>query len=305
MYPPDQVKKLRASFAHHRPTTLRINTLKTSREAFLAQCQELPIVVSPVDWDDKAFTLVEPSLRLFQDSPLYTNGLCYVQSFSSMIPALILNPQANEAILDISAAPGSKTTQMAAMMGNTGSILANDSSRIRLYRLEANCKTLGVTNVTIRHGVGQNIWMEYPEHFDRTLVDVPCSMEGRFVSDDPKSYEHWSNKKVKELAEVQRFLLRAALSATKVGGTIVYSTCTLSPEENEGVIDWILRKEQGNVEVLPIHPNYPFFSESMKEWNTKTFHPDIAHTRRILPSAEFEGFYIALLKKTATNTSRG
>src|SRR3989344_419590 len=137
-----------------------------------------------------------------------------------MIPALILNPKPGEKVLDICAAPGSKTTQIAAMMENKGELVANDINQIRVYKLESNLKMQGVTNVIVTKLPAEAIWKKVPEQFDKTLVDVPCSMEGIFYCGDPKTFTHWSTKKVHYLAKHQKLILRSAVSATKPGGTI-------------------------------------------------------------------------------------
>jgi 16S rRNA (cytosine1407-C5)-methyltransferase len=228
----------------------------------------------------------------------YTDGWLYVQSLSSMVPPLVLQPQPGERILDLTAAPGSKTTQMATLMENQGEILANDTSLVRLFKLQANLNTQGVTNTTTRRSSGQDLWQAFPEYFDRTLVDVPCSMEGRFLCSVPKTYENWSPKKNKELVLRQRALLRSAVSATKPGGVIVYSTCTLSPDENEGVVDWLLKKEGTAIEVEAISvPGLPV-TQPITHWKHKVFASAIAKTVRILPSSTMEGFYVAKLRKT-------
>lgn len=292
---------VRSAFSVERPTTLRVNTLKISTSALVEGLAERGFIVEPVQWWKHAFILKKGVLRDLTEIDLYKNGSFYVQSFSSMIPALVLDPKPEEKVLDLCAAPGSKTTQMAALMENKGQIVANDNSQIRIYRLLANLRIQGVTNTQTVKSHGQILWQNYREYFDKTLVDVPCSMEGRFFTSDPKSYLHWSMKKVKELAERQRFLLRSAVSATRVGGTVVYSTCTLSPEENESVIDWLLKKEPGVVEVLHIDLPNLIFSPALLSWKDKLFTTEANQTIRILPSSLMEGFYIAKLRKIRSN----
>ncbi|HYD35799.1 MAG TPA: RsmB/NOP family class I SAM-dependent RNA methyltransferase [Vitreimonas sp.] len=286
------------SFCVKRPTTLRANTLKISPSELLSQLQVDGFELEPVSWYESAFILKNQSLKALTEHPLYTQGALYVQSLSSMIPPLVLDPQPGERILDLAAAPGSKTTQMAMMMNNQGEILANDLSTIRLYKLQANLKMQGVEIVNTRRGRGEEVWQHWPESFDRALVDVPCSMEGRFQCDDPKTWENWSPKKVKELGIRQRALLRSAVSATKPGGVIVYSTCTLSPEENEMVIDWLLKKEGGRVVVEEISIAGLELAPAMTGWKHKQFHEQLTLTRRILPSPHMEGFFVAKLRKT-------
>lgn len=283
------------SFSKNRNTSFRINRIKTTANEVTEILKTQAIPYEKIRWYSDAF-ITDASKDTITDLDLYTSGDIYVQSLSSMIPVLVLNPQPNEKILDITSAPGSKTTQIASIMNNTGEIIANDNSHIRIYKLKANLILQGVTNTKVLFGPGQILWKQYPEYFDKTLVDVPCSMEGRFNSAIPATYTHWTPGKVKELSEKQKWLLRAAVSATKVGGTIVYSTCTLSPEENEGVIDWLLKKENKKIFVEDIQQTLPFNSPVLS-WNGKKYAAEIAKTKRIFPSETMEGFYIAKLKK--------
>lgn len=302
--PSDRLRGVLDSYTKKRPTTLRVNTLKNTKEEFLSQTSKEKLSLMPVPWYDDAFIVPSSGQKSISDFEFYKRGFCYVQSLSSMIPPLVLDPKPGEMILDIAAAPGSKTTEMAMMMGNTGTIIANDNSKIREYKLEANLKMQGVTNTQMRFGPGQILWQEYPEKFDKALVDVPCSMEGTFSTTDLKSFEFWSTNKIKELVERQKWLLRSAISATKPGGIIVYSTCTLAPEENEGIIDWILRKEKGRVTTEPIVvPRCPL-EEPCMTWKSKQFDEQVNRTKRIYPSELMEGFFVAKLRKTESTIPR-
>lgn len=298
MYPTTR-NDILAMLCETRPTTFRVNTLLSTKDKVQSTLNQGGFELESVPWSDNAFILRNKSLTELSEHELYLNGSIYVQGLSSQIPPLILNPQPGELVLDIAAAPGSKTTQMAALMNNQGVIWANDTSRIRLYKLDANLERQGVSIVHTRHSQGQSIWQEFPENFDKVLVDVPCSMEGRFNPDKPKTWETWSPKKIKELSMRQRQMLRSAISATKVGGTLVYSTCTLSTEENEGVIDWIIKKAKGAVVLEPIELPIEL-DPALTTWKHKTFDPEIAKTKRILPSPTMEGFYVAKLKKIAS-----
>ena len=269
--PSDKLHTILEAYTLSRPTTLRVNTLKTTVDQLTQLFDQQQILYEPSTISPISF-IIKSDKRKLIDLDAYTDGLFYIQSLSSMLPVIALDPKPNEKILDIAAAPGSKTTQIAAIMNNTGQIVANDNSRIRGYKLQANLKTQGVTNTSVIISAGQTLWQQYPEYFDRTLVDAPCSMEGTFATSNPKTYEHWSVKAIKELVQRQKWLLRSAVSSTKPGGTIVYSTCTLEPEENEKIIEWILKKEQGKLEFV----------------NQKTMYP----------SEFMEGFFIAKLKKT-------
>lgn len=296
LYPEKELEHILQSIQTKPLPSFRTNTLKTTTAELEGILSKLGFIIEKVPWYQDAFVLHNKSVRELTETEEYKQGLLYIQNLSSMIPALVLDPQPGEKILDICAAPGSKTTQIAALMQNRGEILANDLSRQRLYKLTANLKMYGVTNAITSHLPGQMIWKKYPEYFDKTLVDVPCSMEGRIRIDEKKTYQDWKLGKIKELQAKQKYLLRSAISATKVGGTIVYSTCTLAPEENESVIDWILKKEVDAIEVEQIFINKLKLDEGLKQLN-KAYHPQVSLTSRIKPSESMEGFFIAKIRK--------
>src|SRR3989344_1062695 len=297
--PYDSLENVLNSYCVKKPTTLRANTLKISSDKLESKLNDFDLRTKRAEWYKDAFILegdANASLGKLMGTDLYREGYLYVQGLSSMIPPLVLDPQPNETILDIAAAPGSKTTQVASIMKNTGEIIANDLSRVRLFKLDANLKLQGITNTKLTRMPGQILWKKYPQYFDRSLADVPCSLEGKFNCNQPKTFNNWSTKKIEELSQRQKFLLRSAISATKPGGIIVYSTCTLAPEENEAVIDWILKKEEG-VEIEPINiPDLEILNPIM-EWGGKKFDQRIKNTARILPTDLMEAFYIAKLKK--------
>jgi len=297
---PEQAQEILESFCIHKPSTFRANTLKTSAEDLEKELTKHGIQTERVDWYPDAFILVGQPQKVLMETELYKNGYFYLQSLSSMIPPLVLDPQPGESILDITAAPGSKTTQMAAMMKNSGEIIANDKSKVRLFKLKANLETLGVTNTKVLQLPGQFIWKKFPQYFNKTLVDVPCSMEGRFQSDNEKSFKDWSTPKIEYLQNQQKFLLRSAISRTQVGGTIVYSTCTLAPEENEEVIDWILKKTNHAVELESIHLSNLQTFPGLSQWKSKIFDESLSRTIRIYPTKVMEGFFIAKLRKTSS-----
>jgi len=302
--PSDIVTRIMQGFSSKRPTTFRVNTLKTDASSLLKRLTAEQFVLEVNPWYPNSFILKNSSQKALTETPEYKEGLLYVQSLSSMLPPLILDPKPGERVLDIAAAPGSKTTQMATMMQNKGEIVANDTSHVRMYRLRANLNMQGVAIARTTQTDGRGFWQKYPEYFDKVLVDVPCSMEGRFNVSDPKTYEDWSLKKVRELSRLQRWLLRSAISATKPGGTIVYSTCTISPEENEEVIDWILTKEKGNVTLETIHIDKLYADPPIVAWQGKTYDAAIEKTVRIYPTERMEGFYIAKLKKIRSTVSK-
>lgn len=279
--------------------SFRVNTLRTTTGDLEKKLHEQGFELEKVSWYQDAFILKNESVRELTETEEYKDGKIYIQNLSSMIPALVLDPKPDEKILDLCAAPGSKTTQIAAQMENSGEIIANDLSRQRLYKLKANLEMYAVSNATIINLPGQMIWKKYPEYFDKTLVDVPCSMEGRIRLDDRETYQDWKLGKIKALERIQQYLLLSAISATRVGGTIVYSTCTLAPEENEGILDWVLKKTANAIAVEKIDMKNLTLQPGMTKWN-KAFNPQTALTSRIHPTATMEGFFITKLHKTAS-----
>lgn len=302
IFSPDVQSQIIKCLNSQRVTSIRINTLKSSVNEITEAFTKKNIKFEKIPWYSDALIILNATSRVLTELEDYKKGHFYIQSLSSMIPALVLNPKEDEKILDLAAAPGSKTTQLAALMNNTGEIIANDPSKNRLFKLKQNLETQGVNNTTITSFDGQSFWQKYPEYFDKTLVDVPCSMEGTITEKNRDSFfdegGYWSVKKIKQLSKMQRWLLRSAISSTKPGGTIVYSTCTLSPEENEMVIDWILEKEKDKISLDTIEikglTSYP----SLTEYKGKTLNPELSKTLRILPSDTMEGFFVAKIRKT-------
>ena len=224
--------------------SVRVNTLKVETDTFFSRVSlRFPeCSFSRVAWYADAFVLDGISREEFLESEFVKEGFCYLQNLSSMIPAIVLAPQSDERVLDLCAAPGSKTTQLSQLMNNTGMIIANDSSRARLFKLRAILERYGVSNVCLHHGVGQTLWRKrtlscFSEEFsplagfDRVLVDVPCSMD-----------QAYAPKRLRPLVTLQKKLLRSAFLMARVGGIVVYSTCTNEEKENEDVVLWALTK---------------------------------------------------------------
>lgn len=294
--------------------TIRHNPLKDPGTEALIELTHLGLTIIPMKWYQDGWLVTAPNLAVseliakLESSKAHQLGQVYRQNLASMIPPLLLDLADNAQVLDIAASPGSKTSQIAAILNNSGAIVANDISQPRLYKLRGNLERLGVTNVTTRHGLGEKIWQQFPAVFDSALVDVPCSMEGRIRFDKPATYENWSSKQNKSLAKRQQWLLMSAISTTKPGGCIVYSTCTLSPIENECVIDWALSHSRRPIQIETITlPNFPATLENgeqvvvpgLTQWQQKTFAPDLAKTWRIVPNSLMEGFYVAKLRVLA------
>lgn len=301
LVPSGQIDNVLSTFAKEKPITFRTNTVKITTKELERTLHAKGINFKKVPWYPDAFIL-DPVIpkSVLVESEFVKEGLIYIQGLSSMIPPLLLDPKEDELICDLTAAPGSKTSQMAMLMRNTGKIVANDISRSRMYKLKDNLATQGVINTESSIFPGQALWKRYPEQFDKTLVDVPCTLEGRFSALDPQTYADWKPKKIKILSQLQKFLLRSAVALTKPGGIIIYSTCTFEPEENESVVEWVLQKEGKALQVESFDLSVGDFQEGLTAWHKKQFNASLKKTRRVLPSTIMEGFYVAKIKKLSS-----
>ncbi len=299
--PSAQFDAIANTFTEDRPTTFRVNTLNADPGEVRERLRAEGFNLSRVSWYPEGFILRENRLRDLQQTTLYRDGAIYVQSLSSMIPVLILDPQPGEHILDLAAAPGSKTTQIACRMQGRGILIANDSHRVRSYRLKANLQSQGAAHVQVSVRPGETFGRTHRDTFDRVLLDAPCSTEGRFNLNDPASYRYWRPGKIHEMARKQRRLLAAAIAAAKPGGIIVYATCTFAPEENEAVLQWALERFGDAVAIEAVRLPVPNTMPGLTRFEDKRWQESLRRAVRILPTAEMEAFFIARLRKSAAS----
>ncbi|MCK5321275.1 RsmB/NOP family class I SAM-dependent RNA methyltransferase [Candidatus Pacearchaeota archaeon] len=282
------------------PSSIRCNTLKIT-------VQELKSRLENYGWKLRQPFAKFPEVMII-DSKLepgelgktkeHLLGYYYVQEISSMLPMLVLKPKAGDFVLDLCASPGSKTTQAAAMMENGGTIIANEISLGRIGILNSNLERCGVMNtiVTRKEGVAlcEKFLKKTQFRFDKILVDAPCSGEGT-LRKSPKTFQMWNINMIKKIAGTQRRLAEAALRILKVGGTMIYSTCTLAPEEDEMIVDYLIRNFDIEVEkiVLPLK-----FRCGVTEWEGKKLSGEVGKCLRLYPQDNnTDGFFVAKIKK--------
>jgi NOL1/NOP2/sun family putative RNA methylase len=292
------------SFSVPKATCFRVNSLKTSVESVCAELTALGFYLTPLGWEKHTFIIPDAQRRALTESAACQQGLLYIQNPSSLLPPLILNPQPGEEVLDLAAAPGGKTLHLAALMQNQGRIAAVEAVKGRFFRLKANVRTYDATIVQTYLKDGINVWKHCHERFDKVLLDTPCSSEAGFNSNTPNSYAYWSVKKIKQMQSTQKRLLFSAIQCLKPGGSLVYSTCTFAPEENEAVIDWALHKFDENLTIEPVQFPMLELNFGLSQWQNHTFHPDIQKSIRILPTQLMKGFYICKIVKNSSNNSR-
>ena len=235
--------------------SVRINRLKFGRDAFVTMAEKYAWQIESIPWCSDGFW-IDLSNANHQISlgnlPEHIQGLFYIQESSSMLPpeALLNDNRLDEPLVaDVAAAPGSKTTQLAAMLDNKGLVLANELSASRLKGLHSNLVRCGIMNTCMSHLDGRKIGELMPGQFDYILLDAPCGGEGT-VRKDADALQQWDINRVQELAEVQKSLIESAYKALRPGGKLVYSTCTLSPEENQQVANHLVETSDATINRL-------------------------------------------------------
>ncbi len=285
-----EFKKYTLSFLRK---SIRINTLKTSVKECIKRLEK-DWVLEPVPWCKEGFFIEHKGSRLDVGNTVeHALGYYYVQEAASMIPPLALNPQPGELVLDLAAAPGSKTSQIAQMMDNKGLLVANDVKGDRLAALGINLQRTGVFNTIITLMDGLHL-AKTNLKFDKILLDAPCSGTGT-IRKSPKTIMMWNPESIKRLVRLQQKLILAAWQILKPGGTLVYSTCSTEPSENEGVVDFLLSNVDAKVEKidLPIKRGKP-----ITEWEGKTFNSQVKNVLRLWPQDnDTEGFFVAKFTK--------
>jgi len=273
--------------------SLRVNTLKISVADFLARVADYHWQLTPIPWCAEGFWIARDNEELPLGSVAeHLSGLFYIQEASSMLPVSALFDAAPEAqqVMDMAAAPGSKTTQMAALMANRGAILANEYAASRVKVLHANVTRCGVSNVALTHFDGRVFGAALPEQFDAILLDAPCSGEG-VIRKDADALRNWTLESTEAIAATQRDLIDSAFHALKPGGTLIYSTCTLNQIENQQVIHDLCQRYPDAVDILPLNDLFAGAEQAATPEGFLHVFPQIFDS---------EGFFVARLRKTAS-----
>ena len=274
------------------PRSFRINNLKGDKNEVLENFKQYGIDFEQYPWYSDAFTTNDKKIG---NTIEHFSGWIYIQEATSMIPPLAMKNHLKEdsMVLDAAAAPGSKTTQLADLMGNNGLLIANEISFMRTKALKFNLEKMGVLNAVLTN----YNFKGFPEkiQFDCILVDAPCSSEGT-LRKDPNIMLTWSTKRILEFSRLQKAMVLKAFDLLKQGGCLVYSTCTFAPEENEEVIDFLLKNREAKVE--KIHLENFKLSPGIEEWEKIKFSTEVKNCSRIWPQDnDTDGFFLAKIKK--------
>ena len=281
---------------------IRINTSKiTKNELSELLADKYTIVTEPVNNFDHVLRIISGNDKIGKTIE-HVLGFYYIQSLSSMLPPLVLKPGSDDIVMDLCGAPGSKTTQLAELMDCRGTLIVNEVDNERIKSLVFNLERMNVINSAIIHSKGEVLSRIYDDHFTKILVDAPCSGLG-IIQKKGEVSNWWSLDHVERLQQLQLRLLISAIKMARVGAEIVYSTCTLSIEENEAVIDKILSKYPVQIEDvdLPV-PSRPAFTK----FEANEYHPDLIKAKRILPwEIDSDGFFLVKLRKISMTEPPG
>lgn len=282
-YGEELTKKIIEGYNKKRKVTLRVNTLKSNIEEIEDVLQKNNIKYKTAGWSKEALIIENVREAEITKLKIYEEGKIYLQSLSSMLPPIILKPEENEDILDMAAAPGGKTTQMAALVNNKVRITACEMNAIRAERLKYNIEKQGASSVYVMVTDSRKIDDFFS--FDRILLDAPCSGSGTLYSQDEKIEKTFTPKLIQKSIKAQTQLLKKAINILKTGKEMTYSTCSILQEENEDIVNNILKNKKVEIVPIEVDKNIPMLPTKIKG------------TLCVCPNEEYEGFFIAKIRK--------
>ena len=284
-YGPEETERILDGLTHTRPVTLRANTLHTTRADVESQLAQAGIAYAPVPWYEDALVLENVREDAVQALPMYDRGDVYLQNLSAMIPPLVLMPRGGETVLDMAAAPGGKTTQMAALSGNQALITACEKNTVRAQRLQYNLDKQGARRVNVMNEDARRLDDLFS--FDKILLDAPCSGSGTVLLTEGEPQRRMTADWLKKIVATQTAMLQKALKLLSPGHEMVYSTCSIFRMENEDVVSKVLARM--NAEVLPIE------HEMLR--HLPQLPVSIPGTLCVRPDETHEGFFVARIRK--------
>jgi NOL1/NOP2/sun family putative RNA methylase len=272
---------------------LRVNTLKAKVDEVKEIVAEHGLTLEPVPWCPTGFWIGDRDHGL-GDSVPHFQGLFYLEDAASLLPPEVLAPESGDALMDAAAAPGGKTTHIAALMENGGGLVANEVDAHRTRVLRFNLSRMGVLNAAVTT-LDMSRLPDTGSIFNKVLLDSPCSCEGR-IGEDPEALALWKPSRVQKCSRLQVKLIDNCFSLLAPGGALVYSTCTMSPEENEGVVDHLLKtREDADVDVIVAPYRH---AGGIIEWQGTTFDDRVARCLRLYPHHHgTQGFFVARVLK--------
>lgn len=278
-------------------SSVRINPLRDrSVDAIRADLEALT-QLEPIPWCDNAFHILGDK-KAVTESAIHAAGEVYVMNAASLIPALAMRPEAGEDILDVCASPGGKTAHIAALTANGARLHVNDGIKSRLKKLREVIDLMNVEVAELTEIQGQYLDKFTDRTFDRILLDAQCSGEGMADLSRPDALKFWTPERIEKMSRLQQRMLVAAFKVLRPGGVLVYSTCTIAPEENEAPVDHLVRHND-NAEVEPIGVDVPEGKPGLAKWEGRAYHAGLRHAMRVVPSDFLEAFFVCRIRKRA------
>lgn len=284
-----------------RRSSLRINPLAGRPVAEIRGDIEALTELAPVAWCPDAYHILGDKRAVTESAP-HAAGEVYVMNASSLIPALALDPQPGEDIFDVCSAPGGKAAHIAALTGNQARLRVNDSLKPRIRKLQEVIDLLKVKVVSVTDHPGQYLDKFVAEDFDRILLDAQCSGEGMADLGRADALRFWSLERVEQMSRLQQRMLVAAFKRLRPGGVLVYSTCTIAPEENEAPVDHLVRHHPEAV-VESIELAIPEAAPGLARWEGRDYDPGLRNALRIIPSPYMEAFFVCRIRRRTEGAS--
>jgi len=288
----DETKQLLE--ANERPLipSIRINTLKITSEELKEKLLQKGFILKSIEGLPYGFKVLKATSNLGATHE-YLQGYYYLQNLASMIPAIVLDPKESDIVIDMCAAPGSKSTHIAQLMKNKGTLILLERNKKRIPKLIVNLRRMGIENSVVINIDARNL-MKLNLKADKILLDAPCTGEG-LIRQDPKRKSSKTINDIKKMASIQKNLLKSGLKCLKPGGQLVYSTCSIAPEENEFVINDIL-EHNPDYTILEIHNNY-----GINGYNNifgRELRADLINSKRLFPHTDDTiGFFVCLIQR--------
>ena len=287
----DTIKLLKANEKSLTPS-IRVNTLKITVSDLKKRLDQKGFKLEPIEWIPYAFKVIKETYNLGSTHE-FLQGYYYLQNIASMLPALILDPKPNDIVIDMCAAPGSKATHLAQIMKNEGTLILIDRNRKRIPALETNIRRMGIINSIVINMDASDL-SKLNIKATKILLDAPCTGEG-LIRQDPNRKKSRKLKDIEKMASIQKRLLKAGLNALKSDGELLYSTCSIAPEENELVVHEVL-EEESNFRISKI--SNTFGVSGLTEVYGKNLREDLRYSQRLYPHLHDNiGFYLCLLKR--------
>ncbi len=281
-----------------RKVSFRINLLNSNKEEIEKNLLENWLIFSKIDFLENAYILENWMEKDLWNLDIFKDWKNYLQSIASQIPVYFLDLKTWDKVLDLTAAPWSKTSQIASLLWNSWEIIACDNNQIRIDKLNFTLKRQWVKNTKVIKTDARNLWNLYKnETFDKILADLPCSAEWRFNSHIEKSYAFWNENIIQKNAILQKEILSNSIKLLKKNWILVYSTCTIAPEENEEIIDYLL-KNFSELEIENINLDYKYTRPWITNFNWKKYNKKLDKSLRCLVNEETEWFFVAKLRKS-------